>query len=189
MHRPAVAILAVVLIAGCGNDRTPPPDIGAIPAPKGFRAAIYGEQGITFRVPSNWRIVQGSAPHVATVAIGDGQIGVWRYPRTEPLPETRPQLHAARLALVAQIKRRDATFKLASTRLIVKPGLRAVEVVGVAANLTNADARRSMRSLHAYGYGSEVVLDAFAPPKQFARVDKQTFAPVTRSLKLAEPRS
>ena len=44
-----------------------------------------------------------------------------------------------------------------------------------------------MRSLHAYGRGAEVVLDAFAPPKDFARVDEQTFAPVARSLRLRKP--
>ena len=46
-----------------------------------------------------------------------------------------------------------------------------------------------MRSLHAYGHGDEVVLDAFAPPKDFARVDEQTFAPVARSLRLPSTRS
>jgi hypothetical protein len=43
--------------------------------------------------------------------------------------------------------------------------------------------------LHAYGKGAEVVVDAFAPPKVFRRVDRQTFGPVTRSLKLRAPRS
>jgi hypothetical protein len=30
----------------------------------------------------------------------------------------------------------------------------------------------------------EVVMDAFAPPRQFARVDEQTFGPMARSLRL-----
>ena len=46
-----------------------------------------------------------------------------------------------------------------------------------------------MRSLHAYGHGLEVVLDAFAPPRDFARVDEQTFGPMARSLRLIAPRS
>jgi hypothetical protein len=45
-----------------------------------------------------------------------------------------------------------------------------------------------MRSLHAYGHGLEVVMDAFAPPKEFARVDRQTFGPMTRSLQLRAPK-
>ena len=188
---PKLALAAVslaALFAGCGNERTPVPDLAAVPAPPAFRDAFFDEQGIRFRAPTNWRVVPGDAPHVATVAIGSAQIGVWRYPRTEPLPETRAQLNAAREALVAQIERRDPTFKLTSTRLVMKPGIRAVEVVGIGANLTNPAVQRSMRSLHAYGRGAEVVMDAFAPPKEFARIDDQTFGPVTRSLKLRAPK-
>lgn len=182
------AVALAVLLAGCGNERTPVPDLAAVPAPPAFRDAFFDEQGIRFRAPTNWRVVPGDPPHVATVAIGSAQIGVWRYPRTEPLPETRDQLNAAREALVAQIERRDPTFKLTSTRLVMKPGMRAVEVVGIGTNLTNPAAQRSMRSLHAYGRGAEVVMDAFAPPKEFARIDEQTFGPVTRSLKLRAPK-
>ena len=182
------AVALAALLAGCGNERTPVPDLVAVPAPPAFRDAFFDEQGIRFRAPTNWRVVPGDPPHVATVAIGSAQIGIWRYPRTEPLPETRAQLNAAREALVAQIERRDPTFKLTSTRLVMKPGIRAVEVVGIGANLTNPAVQRSMRSLHAYGRGAEVVMDAFAPPKEFARIDEQTFGPVTRSLKLRAPK-
>ena len=186
MHRTLLTLLtgAAVVLAGCGNDRTPVPDLGLIPAPKGFRDAEFKAQGVQFRAPTNWRIVPGSDTQLATVAIGDAQVGVWRYERSEPLPETRAQLAAARQALVAQIESRDPTFKLTSTRLVVKPGFRGVEVVGTGTNLTNGSIQRSMRSLHAYGHGVEVVLDAFAPPRDFARVDEQTFGPMARSLRL-----
>jgi hypothetical protein len=186
VHRTLLTLLtgAAVVLAGCGNDRTPVPDLGLIPAPKGFRDAEFKAQGVQFRAPTNWRIVPGSDTQLATVAIGDAQVGVWRYERSEPLPETRAQLAAARQALVAQIESRDPTFKLTSTRLVVKPGFRGVEVVGTGTNLTNGSIQRSMRSLHAYGHGLEVVLDAFAPPRDFARVDEQTFGPMARSLRL-----
>ncbi|MGI9099530.1 MAG: lipoprotein [Solirubrobacteraceae bacterium] len=186
MRRILPAIVAAVVLAGCGNAQTPPPDIGRIPAPASFRDAIFAEQGVFFRAPTNWRIVPGDAPQVATVAVGNAQIGVWRYPRSEPLPETRDQLKAARQALVAQVRSRDPTFRLTSSRLVMKPGLRGVLLVGSA---TNQGQRRRVRSLHAYGRGAEVVVDAFAPPKMFPRVDKQTFAPVARSLKLRMPRT
>ena len=190
--RTAIAAAALAALAaplgGCGNARTPVPDLGVVPAPKAFREAFFDEQGVRFRAPTNWRVVPGEPPHVATVAIGTAQIGVWRYPRTEPLPETRAQLGAARDALVAQIESRDPTFKLTSTRLVVKPGIRAVEVIGIGANLTNRSVQRSMRSLHAYGRGAEVVLDSCAPPKEFARIDEQTFGPFSRSLKLRPPK-
>jgi len=191
VHRLLLALLAgaVLLLAGCGNDRTPIPELGLIPAPKGFRDAEFKAEGVRFRAPTNWRIVPGDETQLATVAIGDAQVGVWRYERSEPLPETRAQLAATRQALVAQIESRDPTFKLTSTRLVVKPGFRGVEVVGVGTNLTNGSIQRSMRSLHAYGHGLEVVMDAFAPPRDFARVDEQTFGPMARSLGVMAPRA
>ena len=184
-----LVVVGAAVLSGCGNDRAAVPEMGAIPAPQGFRDVPYAAQGLRFRAPTNWRVVPGRDAHVATVAIGDAQIGVWRYERTEPLPETRDQLDAARQALVAQIESRDPTFKLTSTRLVLKPGFRGVEVVGVGTNLTNRAIQRSMRSLHAYGNGMEVVMDAFAPPRQFGRVDEQTFAPVLRSLRLMKPKA
>ena len=188
-RRIPIALVALALLpSGCGNDRTPVPDLSLVPAPKAFREAFFDEQGVRFRAPTNWRVVPGSDPQVATVTIGTAQVAVWRYPRSEPLPETRAQLDAARDALVAQIESRDPTFKLTSTRLVLKPGIRAVEVVGIGTNLTNQSVQRSMRSLHAYGRGAEVVMDAFAPPKDFARIDEQTFGPMSRSLKLRAPK-
>ena len=189
MHRTLLTLLAgaVILLAGCGNDRTPPPELGLIPAPKDFRDTEFEAEGVQFRAPTNWRVVDGDPPHLATVAIGDAQIGIWRYERSEPLPETRAQLAAARQALVAQIESRDPSFKLTSTRLVLKPGFRGVEVVGTGTNLANGSIQRSMRSLHAYGHGGEVVMDAFAPPRDFARVDEQTFGPMARSLRLTAP--
>ncbi len=185
---PIALVTLAALLAGCGNDRTPVADLSLVPAPKAFREEFFDEQGVRFRAPTNWRVVPGEAPQVATVAIGTAQVAIWRYPRAEPLPETRAQLHAARDALVAQIESRDPTFKLTSTRLVLKRGIRAVEVVGTGTNLTNPSAQRAMRSLHAYGRGAEVVMDAFAPPKDFARIDEQTFGPMSRSLKLRAPK-
>jgi hypothetical protein len=188
MRRVRLALLsavAAIVLSGCGNSRTLAPPTGLIPAPNVFRDLTYPEAGVSLKAPANWREIRGDAPQLARIAIGDAQIALWRYPRTEPLPQTRSQLRAARQALVAQVESRDSTFELTSSRLVVKPGLRAVEIVGQA---TNQGQRRSVRSLHAYGRGAEVVLDAFAPPKDFARVDEQTFAPVARSLRLRKPR-
>ena len=185
MRLALLSVVAALVLGGCGNSRTPAPDTGFIPAPSAFRSLKYPAAGVTLKAPANWREVQGADPQLATVAIGDAQIAIWRYPRTEPLPETRSQLHAARQALVAQISRRDPTFELTSSRLVLKPGLRAVEIVGQG---TNEGERRSVRSLHAYGRGAEVVVDSFAPSKDFARVDKETFAPVARSLRLRAPK-
>ena len=189
MLRPALAIAAAAAAAAalgaCGDDRTTPPDVGKIPSPTGFRDQAFIKEGLYFKAPRNWRVIAGEAQYqVATVAVGNAQIGIWRYPRTEPLPETRAQLAAARKALLAQVHNRDPTFKLSSSRLVVKQGLNGVELIGTE---TNQGQLRMVRSLHAYGRKAEVVVDAFAPLSDFPRVDDETFGPVARSLKLGEP--
>jgi hypothetical protein len=186
VRRALLAILScAVVVCGCGNARTKTPNIARVPAPTGFRDQSFIKQGLFVRVPRNWRVVAGDEQYqVATVAVGDAQIGIWRYPRDEPLPETRAQLKAALKALIAQVRNRDASFKLTSSRIVVKKGLVGVELLG---STTNQGQPRLVRSLHAYSHKAEVVVDAFAPPKEFARIDEQTFAPVARSLKLGPP--
>jgi hypothetical protein len=186
VYRALLTLAAAVVLVGCGNDRTSPPDIGLIKAPGQLRTVAYAKAGVSLKLPTNWRVEPGDGDRVTTTSAGFGQISVWRYARDEPLPETRTHLANARKALIAQIEARDPTFDLTSSRLILRPGLRAVEIVGVG---TNQGARRRSRSLHAYGHGAEVVVDAYAPPADFARVDKQTFRPVLRSLKLRAARS
>ena len=192
MRRTLLTLLAgaAVLLAGCGNDRTPVPELGLIPAPKGFRDAPFQAAGRAVpradelarragRGRRSWRRSRS-----ATRRSGSGATSA-----PSRCPRRATQLAAARQALVAQIESRDPTFKLTSTRLVIKPGFRGVEVVGVGTNLTNESIQRSMRSLHAYGHGVEVVMDAFAPPREFARVDEQTFGPMARSLRLSAPRA
>ena len=181
---PLPVIALAVALPACGNDKTDVPETGTIPAPKGFRDANYPKDGIFLRVPTNWRVVPGDAPQIVTIAAGDGQIAVWRFPRKEPLPETAPQLGAALAALIQQVRKRDPTFQVRSSRIVRKRQLNAVEIVGVG---TNQGKKRSQRSLHAYAHGAEVVVDGFTPVKQFKRVDEQTLARVARSLKVAKP--
>lgn len=186
MRRVLICLVAATLLIGCGNDPTPPPDVGVILAPGALEGSDHPPQGVHLRLPVRWHYVIGEAPQLFVMVSGNGQIAMWRYPRREPLPVTRAQLDATRRSLIAQVHARDPTFDVHSSRLILKPGLRAVEVVGVG---TNQGVRRSVRSLHAYGHRGEVVIDAFAPPKDFPRVDAQTFRPVLRSLKLRAPSS
>jgi hypothetical protein len=186
VRRALMSLAAAVLLAGCGNDRTAAPDVGLIKAPNRFATVSYPAHGVSLRVPVNWRKEKGDGARVATVSAGFGQITVWRYARDEPLPVTRTHLDNARKALIAQVQARDPSFDVGSSRIILRRGLRAVEIVGLG---TIQGVRRRARSLHVYGRGAEVVVDAFAPPREFPRVDKQTFRPALRSLKLRAARS
>jgi hypothetical protein len=44
-----------------------------------------------------------------------------------------------------------------------------------------------VRSIHLYGSGVELVVDAQAAPEDFLRVDRQVFAPLIASVRLARP--
>jgi hypothetical protein len=179
-----LAAAAAALLAGCGNKQTNAPDVGKIAPPGKFVLAAFPKQGVTFKRPSTWSLVVGTAPQVATVSAGEGQIVIWNFPRTEPLPVTRAQLGAARNALLGAVKQRDRTFALKSSRIVLKPSYAGVELIGTG---TNQGVRREVRSLHAFGNASEIVVDEFAPPKDFGRVDKETFGAVARSLRLLKP--
>lgn len=48
-------------------------------------------------------------------------------------------------------------------------------------------ARRHVGSAHVYAQGAELVVDAFAPPGEFATVDRTMFQPLLRSLRLTRP--
>ena len=185
MRRALTCLAVAALLSGCGNDRTPPPDIGVIRAPGGWRTVQFSKAGVSLKAPVRWPSNLGQGRRIATFSAGEAQITIWRYPRTEPLPQTRAQLHATRTSLISQVKARDPTFELRSSRLVRRSGLRAVELVGVG---TAQGVQRSIRSLHAYGHRAEVVVDAFAPAKDFPRVDEQTFRPVLRSTKLTAAR-
>jgi hypothetical protein len=105
------ATAALATLTGCGNDRQPPPDV-ATPGPAfGNESASYPSAGLTLRrAPAGWARIAGQAPAVVTISTGEAAVGIFRYPRTEPLPVTKVQLDAAATQLVAAAKARDPTF-------------------------------------------------------------------------------
>jgi hypothetical protein len=109
---------------------------------------------------------------------GQGQIVVWQYPRTEPLPTTRRNLRNTRRSLRAAITTRDPsfTFTAALLRRVPQP---AVEIAGLG---TLAGARRSIRSLHVYANGTETVVDCIGPITDAAAFNTTVCEPVLDSL-------
>ncbi|MGE4426953.1 MAG: hypothetical protein AB7G37_10925, partial [Solirubrobacteraceae bacterium] len=118
----------------------------------------------------------------ATMTSGPAVLAVWIYPRGRRGPRTTDELRAARDRLVTASKARDATFRVTASAATRYDKLPAVELRGTA---TILDRPRTVRSVHIFAGGREIVLDAYAPARDFRRIDKAVFRPVMRSLKVA----
>ena len=101
------ALVPAVALAGCGNSRTPVPDVTRAIAPAGWTRADYPAAGLRVSLPRGWALASGTAPSVASATSGRATVALWRYPRTEPLPRTHVQLEGARRALVTAARGRD----------------------------------------------------------------------------------
>jgi hypothetical protein len=188
MRRFAVlllSLLALVALAGCGNDETPAPNTTTPGPALGKEPVSFPEHGITFDAPAGWNLNRGTPPLIATVATGQATIAIWRYPRNEDLPRTQAELQAARDALVQAARRRDRTFEVIKSAPAEVAGRPAVQI---RARQTIEDQPRVVRSTHVYAEGGEVVVDAFAGPDDFRRVDREVFRPLLQSLNLTAPR-
>jgi hypothetical protein len=105
----------------------------------------------------------------------------WAYARAEPLPRRGPALDSAREALAAEVMRRDPRFQPAGSRVLDVAEAPAVEVTG---SQTVSKRRLRVRSVHLFRKGMEIVVEALAPPGEFAGVDAEVLEPLLRSLRL-----
>jgi hypothetical protein len=160
----------------------------ATPGPAfGSERVTYPQAGVTLRrAPAGWTRISGAAPAVATIATGQATIGIFRYPRTEPLPKTKGQLEAAATALVAAAKARDPTFTEIKRAQLTIDGQPAVQIRGTE---TIDGQPRTVRTTHVYAHGAEVVVDAYAPAVDFRRVDAQVFRPLLATIWVRAPKA
>jgi hypothetical protein len=173
--------LPVLLLAACGNSRTPVPSLTQPLAPDGFRPLVYSHAGIGFYAPRNWTTTAQKLPLVATVSSGAAIIAVWRYPRRTPAPSTFAQLAQARQALVHSARAADRTLRVINSRLTTLDGspaivLNAFESVG--------GLPRRVRSIHVFRPAAELVLDEYAPSSIFGSIDRTVFIPLRHSVRL-----
>jgi hypothetical protein len=125
-----LALAAALPAAGCGRERLDVPDVSR-PAPvAGFTPVARPALGLSFALPTGWTLAEGRAPLVARAGSGTATIAVWRYPRTEPLPDDAEALREARSRLVDAARTRDASFDLVRARSTRVDGARAISVVG-----------------------------------------------------------
>jgi hypothetical protein len=181
-----LACAAALLGAGCGAERVQPPDPSRPFAIEPPVRRAFPEAGLRFRAPGDLAFGAGRAPLVTSASTGTATIAIWRYPRSEPLPRDDAALAAAREALVRAARTRDATFDLDRSRRVRIDGAPGIELVG-SERVAGRD--RRVRSTHVYAKGAEVVVDAYAAPRDFAVVDRAIVGPLLRSLKLDPPRA
>ncbi len=177
-----LAALGALVLAGCGNSRTPVPPVSAPARPGGAQTLSYPAAGVRFTAPSNWAAVPQHSPLVAVVTSGQAVVAVWRYADAAPAPSTPTALAAARDRLIGAARARDPRLKLirvSTTRADDVPEIEldAIEHIG--------GRTRRVRSTHLFAYGAEIVLDEYAPPNLFGAVDRQVFIPLRGSLVLS----
>lgn len=182
MRRP-LALLALASLAGaataCGNEPTPAPDVDRPRLPRRFMDQDIA--GVRYRLPTDWERTAAPRPGVEATTSGRAVVALWRYPRTEPLPRTDAELATARRELVKAARARDRTLRVAAARPTRIGGAPAVVLTGEG---TIRGRRVRLRSTHVYAEGAEVVLDAYAPPADFPRLDARVFEPMARSVRV-----
>jgi hypothetical protein len=177
---PALLCTAL-LLGGCSSAGVRAPNLSATARPAGFQRLQYGTDGVALSVPRNWTVTAESAPLVAVYSSGPATIALWRFPRPGAAIVSTTALRHALVRLIAAARARDPTLEVQHTGLSAVSGAGAVIVDAL--ERVGHQLRR-VRTEHVYAAGAELVLDAYAPPTQFASVDHLVFSPVRKSLSL-----
>jgi hypothetical protein len=178
--------LAVLVAAGCGNERQRTPDVTGTQKPAKATRVASPAGGVSLAAPRNWYRVPGSRPLVAFIVSGPAIVAVWRYPRKEPLPAARSELEQAQANLSDAVRARDRSVRIESTKVVDVNGVKGIALV--ATEHISGQPRR-VRSTHLFDRKAEIVIDAYAPPGDFTRLDGSVFQPLLRSLRLRSPSS
>jgi hypothetical protein len=180
--RAVLLLVAAVLLSACGNEPTPPPDTRTPDPPRGTREVTVQGTGIRFTAPFNWPDLQREGLRVGGIQNKRATVAIWRYPRSEPLPATGLAVREAEKRLVQRVRSRDPRFALRTSQVARRGGARAIELVG---SQTIGGLPFGVRSAHIFHAGDEIVVDAYAPPEDFDRVDRTVFVPLLDSLRLS----
>jgi hypothetical protein len=179
--RAAPILAALVLLAGCGNSRTPAPNLLLPATPDGFHALGYPKAGVALLAPRNWAVLSPKAPLVTVFSSGPAVVALWRFASSSPSPTGRPALEQALTALLAAARHRDPGLRLIRSGILTIDHHSAVELDAFE---QIAGSPRRVRSVHVYVPGAELVLEEYAPAAMFHAVDHAVFSPVRRSLEL-----
>jgi hypothetical protein len=176
--------IAVVVAAGCGNERQHAPGVAGTQKPAKATRLAYPASGVSLAAPQNWYRGPGNRPLVALITSGPAIVAVWRYPRKEPVPSAKSELQLAQANLSDAVRARDRSLRIEGTKLVDVNGVKGIQLL--ATERVSGQPRR-VRSTHLFDRKAEIVIDAYAPPGDFARVDGSVFQPLLRSLRLRAP--
>jgi hypothetical protein len=173
-------VLAIFLLAGCGEEQEPVADPFVVKEPRGARHEVFRRAGVELDRPANWKIRRRDAPGVFEIFSGEAVVTGWAYPRDEQLPQTAEQLESARKRLVDAIRERDPDFEVTEAATGDVGGSPAILVRG-----TQVISKRLLRtrSVHVFTGEAEYVFEALAPPETFPRADR-VLAQVLRTVEL-----
>jgi hypothetical protein len=180
----AISLTLAFLAPGCGNERQHAPNVTGTQTPARAARLAYPAAGVTLAAPRNWYQNRGSRPLVVLIGSGPATVAVWRYPRKEPIPKDKSQLDQAQASLSDAVQARDRSVRIESTKVVNVSGVRGIQLV--ATERIGGQSRR-VRSTHLFDRGSEIVIDALAPPNDFARLDGSVFQPLIQSVRLRAP--
>lgn len=172
-----------MLLGGCGDSRTPAPQLRAPAQPTGFQSVSLPSAGARLSLPRNW-VRLGTHSHLLLVldASGGAVIALWRYPLNAPAPQSAQQLQLARGRVISAARARDRSLRVISADVGRVGGQPSVTLV---ADEHIGQALRRVVSAHVFSRSAELVLEEYAPPQFFGTVDRAVFGPVLRSLTLA----
>lgn len=177
----AVLCTGLLSLVGCGNDR--PAVVDEAPAPsvrtRDFRSA---RAGLEVRLPANLQVMADDRPPaVFRATLGQPFVSCFAYSRVEQLPRNPQELEEARARLSTSVRRRDAGYRLASSRSTEVGGARAVELLG---EQTLSRRRVRVRSLHVFKGQAEYVIEIVAPLAGFSRFDGRVNSLIRRTLRV-----
>ncbi|MDQ3720539.1 MAG: hypothetical protein M3350_07145 [Actinomycetota bacterium] len=177
------ALVLACLLSACGTERARVADPNSmLPDSRTIRTVDFPQAGLSARVPRPIGLVRRRPPEVFRFSLPSGAIiSVFAYRRKEPVPSSPSALRAARRRLVAAVRKRDRTFRVASARVVRAAGAPGVEVTGTQ---SLSGGRLETRSVHLFEGEGEYVLELIAPRADFGPADTQVFSPMLRSLQV-----
>jgi hypothetical protein len=174
-------LCAVLVLAGCGNSRTPVPRLERPGSTSGVQTLRYPAAGVILRAPRDWSAVAGQLPLVVSITSGTAVVALWRFPRNVGPPSGAAALRRARTLLIREARARDPGMALIRSTITTLDGAPAIELDAFE---QIAGHQRRVRSAHVFERRAEIVLDEYAPPQMFHSVDHTVFSPLKRSLML-----